>query len=256
MSTLDEQIDGLKQKKYLVAFLDFLGASKKMTSPEESEIFLNQINEIYKKTTETLDIFNKVAYQAEYRIFSDNIVLAIEYKQEKLQDEIDDIIAFSAMFQALSLTKGLLVRGAITCGNFYINKNFVYGDALVKSHAMESEVAIYPRIIVDEKIFGTTDIKSSQIIHRDFDGELFVNFLKPLTNLKDDGEARHIEIFIDNITAIRNSIIGNFEKLVDEMHEEVIQKHCWLAKTFNDLCDELKIKDQKLSNIPKINYLQ
>ena len=37
----------LEQKKYVVAFLDILGASEKMKAEKESDAFLQEINKLY-----------------------------------------------------------------------------------------------------------------------------------------------------------------------------------------------------------------
>lgn len=74
--------DELKQKRHVVAFLDFLGASEKMRSPEESDKFLLQIKQIYNSALSLVEERNKNSTinmtEIKVRIFSDNMVIAQE----------------------------------------------------------------------------------------------------------------------------------------------------------------------------------
>jgi len=47
----------------------------------------------------------------------------------------------------------MLVRGAITVGEFYHKNGIFLGKAFDKACFLESEIAIYPRIVISEDIF-------------------------------------------------------------------------------------------------------
>lgn len=55
------------------------------------------------------------------------------------------------MCASVSNSVGWLVRGGITIGDFYIDDMFVWGAALVKAYELEEKIAVYPRVILDEK---------------------------------------------------------------------------------------------------------
>ena len=53
---------------------------------------------------------------------------------------------------AAALRLGLLVRGGATIGKLYHSQGVVFGPALVEAFELESQTAIYPRIVVPHRI--------------------------------------------------------------------------------------------------------
>ena len=180
--------DGPEQKKYVVAHLDVLGAKEKMISQNESVPFLQALQKLYDEPVKYIEAENKAnnslkLKDLEIRIFSDNIVIAQECKQHSFLAELYEVINRSAFMQAIALEQGIFIRGAITHGDFYIDKTFVYGKALVDAYKLETERAKYPRIIVDESVFADTlyplhmqRATYGKFLRKDFDGEYFLNF--------------------------------------------------------------------------------
>ena len=157
------------------------------------------------------------------------------------------IFTICAFFQMVALSEKAPVRGAITSGKFCKSKLFVYGEALVKAHDMESHKAIYPRIIVDKNIIEQSKAltmlnapgMTQKLVNLDFDGKWFINFLLPKFQSEND------EILIDGIKKIRQGIIDAFE--ASDLTHDVMEKYCWLSRKFNDFCEENNCNDQKLS---------
>ena len=151
----------LKQTPHIVAFLDFLGASEKMTSAKDSNDFLKKLHLIY---NDVIDVMTEKELSGEesvkIRIFSDNIVIAKETSDYFDRNAIFEVFSYSCFFQAYALLHGLLVRGGISLGNFYMDDTFVFGEALVKAHEKESEQAVYPRIIVDKSILKGVAVRA------------------------------------------------------------------------------------------------
>lgn len=88
------------------------------------------------------------------KIFSDNIVLAIELKEndEQKNNKITALFNTVANIYNEIFCYGYLMRGAIVEGEFFHNDNIVYGKALVEAVTLEEEEAIYPRIIVKKEL--------------------------------------------------------------------------------------------------------
>lgn len=227
----------LKQSQYIVAHLDFLGASEKMKSVEERDKFLQQIYKIYygiKRAMEDAPAHGKP--QLDIRIFSDNILFAQKVQFGRpIFDEWQYVAHWAAVFQAFSLQHGLLVRGAITFGDFRIDDIFVYGEALAKAYEMESKRAIYPRIIIDHDFFkdtlftgGIRAVKENTFF-KDTDGEWCVNFIGSI------------------ITDPENSLtfLSELQTAISKMYAEnqgdlrVRQKYYWLINKFNELVKQL-----------------
>jgi len=47
------------------------------------------------------------------------------------------------------LRQGVLTRGGITKGLLYHSSNIAFGPALIEAYRLESEVAVYPRVVLD-----------------------------------------------------------------------------------------------------------
>lgn len=242
-----------QQSRHIVAVLDFLGASNKMTSSADSDDFLRTIGDIYAEMTNFIlanNMFNAWFAQTKtneikVQIFSDNVVLAKEYQKDTFVADCRDIFFTCSLFQICALMYQIPLRGAITCGNFCKNELFVYGDTFVKAHKMESQMAIYPRIIVDKDILALSNEiskinavswdKETTLIKQDFDGEWFVrySYCSPSSGKQ--------SFSWETLVKMRYGIIKAFES--SPRNPSVRQKYCWLAKNFNEFCKEYACDD-------------
>ena len=235
----------LNQSKYVVAFLDFLGSQKMMQSDEDRDVLLQKMHSIYESTLDTLKEapeHNKP--ELEVRIFSDNIVFAKKVTTPMvLFDDFQYVSWVSAVFQAQALLKRLLVRGGISYGLFYCDDVFIYGEALAKAYAMESNRAIYPRVIVDNYFFNDTILTGGirpvkeNTFFKDFDGEWCVNFVTP--NITSSEEITHtlLRKLRENIVAMYRDNSGD---------AKLRQKYFWLVNSFNMLLDKAEYEDFKI----------
>ena len=230
----------LTQRPHIVAHLDFLGAREKMRSPQDSEKFLQQINDIYTKVDSDLSRFVKAIQRTmKVRIFSDNILLAINPEQEtNFFVDFIRMARFCTMFQLLALTKGLFVRGAITYGDFIANDVFVFGAALVNAYEAETTRAIYPRTIIDTTVFAQLPehrrkivVKNdflSELLKCDFDGQWYVS---PF------GITPPHASFIDKTMYLKKAKESIFQEYKNSTKEEHKQKYFWLIQKFNEFCN-------------------
>lgn len=245
----------LEQKKYVVAFLDFLGASEKMRSPEESDKFLQQVNRIFNEILGLRDFENNNKFiqieDIKIKIFSDNIVIARECGCGNGSMECFTISKFCARLQGYALHYGLLLRGAITMGNFYIDERFVYGEALVRAYDLESTVAIYPRIIMAGEVADVTALQAykgdpNKWIVPDSDGKWMVNFVSQYTSGVDK------KIAIQLIAAARRKILDLFLPRPALIPIKIRQKYHWLAVKFNELCEMSGFRAQQIVFTPML----
>lgn len=85
---------------------------------------------------------------------------------------------------------GYLVRGAVTFGALIHDKRYLLGPALVKAHLMESQEAIYPRVLIDPKVIEIgrkhrIDINSADdeedyigsFLAKDADRKFFIDYI-------------------------------------------------------------------------------
>lgn len=146
----------LKTEKYCIAYLDVLGAKKFMA--DDSDKFLNDLNSIYFDARTDITATGFVTGETiEAKIFSDNILLAIKTGDdlEEAKDKITKILNLAGNIYNNALWHGYLMRGAVTIGDFFQNDLFVYGKALVEAVDIEENIAIYPRIVMNEALYKT-----------------------------------------------------------------------------------------------------
>ena len=224
----------IKLKPYYFAYMDILGAKKYIES-EESENYLNKIQRLYAETIELVKSNSKDFYlpKPKLKIFSDNIVLAIpkiEYFGTG-SNEISscNIMIFAAFFQIIALKYSLLIRGGISVDDLYIDDDFVYGKALTQSYKLESEVGIYPRIVINPKdlhLFTKSDFQR-RILLKDSANIYYIDPFEHYFGYI------HESVRNENLDIIRN----NLEKmLVVNKDDKINQKICWFINMFNDFC--------------------
>lgn len=141
-----------KVKKYeleekFLAFIDILGFKNIVMENRNPEIVMIAIekaeNKILKyKKNSKLDELN-VTW------FSDSLVISISNYEI---DALYTLIKLVNEIQSNLLVKNILIRGAISLGECYHNKNNVYGKCMVQAYELECKVAVTPRVIISKEI--------------------------------------------------------------------------------------------------------
>lgn len=199
--------EGIKTEEYFIVYLDMLGAKERIRVNEDESLKI--INQLYSDALSYKRGLLTAVYGAESyaKIFSDNIVVAVKVTQEHAvrQNALFFLSYFASYFQMHALVDHQwLVRGSMTCGNLYvcekdiegpegmvIKSNLIWGSALTTASEVEDKIAIYPRVIADEKILrlGKTDYNDDEVnddeinlypdrFSRDEDGLYYLNYLK------------------------------------------------------------------------------
>ena len=170
-------------KEYIVAYIDILGMSNRILAMNK-RLVLNKLHSLFIcliETTRQIDI--KENKDIEFKIFSDNVLIAKKLSNEKIQrkQDIKSLLRCVRYFQELvtSDSIGWLLRGGISIGQLFIDNLVAWGDALLKSYYLESNIAKYPRIIIDINVINECihDENFNEYIRKDFDGQFFLNFL-------------------------------------------------------------------------------
>ena len=201
-----EQSCSPKQGFYFVGYLDILGYCDyfETNKVDETNKFLCAVKESIELAQSEIELKGKPItmdkesqFNPEIRVFSDNIVIAVKCKQTN----IDNLVPFITLvyclanIQRLFLTRyGLLLRGGLVKGLFYINKDFIFGKALIKAYEMENKKAVFPRIIIEKtEVKKLIEINNADInieprkfyisifanifIAMDSDNKYFINYL-------------------------------------------------------------------------------
>jgi hypothetical protein len=127
---------GNKYEHRAVLFLDILGFKRFIVQEREDLV------------EESLSV-TSARYQSNYEIssFSDNMVVSMRFERGY---ELLELIHFASYLAWHLLHKGVLSRGGIAVGKLHHQNGIVYGPALLMAYQLESQVAIYPRIVLEK----------------------------------------------------------------------------------------------------------
>ena len=157
---MDSIVD--RYKESYVAFLDILGF-KNMVKKEDDE----KLSKYFDEVSKIIDDLKKIDRKKNigYIVISDSIILTIEkVSNSKNNTEIlrQICIAVSKIQKQLALNN-IWLRGAISSGKTYFDEknNQIVGPAYIDAYLLEEDMAVYPRVILDNRIFLDLDFKSS-----------------------------------------------------------------------------------------------
>jgi hypothetical protein len=178
--------------KELLTYIDILGFSdlikESITTPSkiaEIEALLEQLIQIGdtarrhpKHSGQRFGSFN----------FSDLIVRSTSIESGMVWHDVVDWELFYLADQQMNLaTQGVLLRGGISIGDIYVSaetrgsKRILFGPALVRSYKLESNYAIYPRIVIDRALIVEAEERGLMPVIGDFirrgeDGVYFLDY--------------------------------------------------------------------------------
>ena len=219
------------------------------------------------KTAEIDSLIDRI----ETYFFSDTIVFIVKGDWESVDDVFNDLFGLLHSMSYLQTTfigNKVLVRGAITFGEIYSNveDNVIFGPALNKAYELESQTAIYPRIILDpyiyrkicKKLENQAENLENKINHEiinnfkaDYDGYVFWDYLKnslgrslrskQKDKLPDDVKDLyfiHRDLITENLKI--NLIEGDNKDSSSNL--KVFQKYNWLLNYHNDFVNTYLIE--------------
>lgn len=221
-----------KTDQYIVAYLDILGVTSKIKEAEDDMTSMNKLHNLY---TFSINLTRETAIKGnkdiEFKIFSDNIIIAKKLTQETLKDDIYCLLSCVGHFQesAASDSVGWLLRGGITIGELFIDDVMVWGNALLRPYELEDKIAIYPRVIIDKNVIDmiSESDRAYGFIRIDNDGFAFLNYL-------------------NNCHFVGQMLMNGFEIMKKEVgshpNDRVLQKLIWHKNFINA---ELDRKNEK-----------
>ena len=176
----------------------------------------------------------------EYGQFSDSIVISMP-----AESGIFTLPRNVAFHGNAIMMSGLLVRGGITVGPLYHRGNIAFGPALTKAYDLQSELAIYPRIVVDPDLAalflqaqqytdtGGKPIGAFKIWRRADDGIYFLDILQPMGATTQFEAGSSSGMYLKQVRPIIER--GLAENVGDP---GVHGKYRWMADYFNDVAAE------------------
>lgn len=250
----------------IVCAIDILGFSQMIVNSCRDgygDKLLREINYLINKNKQCI-VPNKYS-EGKIKIFTDNMVVAYPIKDDG-EAELDEVLDNVSEYQFNLALEGLFVRGGISVGEFYINEDIVFGPALLDAHNVESQIACYPRIILDEKTVKRVqkyisyyDVAPQQSkILIDSDGQWFLNYLNTIFSFYTKCNNEY------EFQIIQQELLLRHKQKIEEMlmiYKENIRvwdKYVWTANYHNYFCNlhfpkekELKISRKILLSWPR-----
>lgn len=229
-----------KTSNYCIAYLDILGATQKICDDKDFN-FLNHLNMFMEDAIQESGggIFPKKE-KIFVKIFSDNILLAIELKENDEEKDHKMAVLFNTIANIYNeiLRYGYLLRGAIVEGDFFYNDIIVYGKGLVEAVQLEEKVADVPRILVRTKV---SEPNSYYYLMQDKDNELFLNIF-------------HLCDTFDDV-AFKYNLLEMLRK--HKSDKKIKTKIMWMINYFNSwftkyeyrLLNQQKITEEEITKI-------
>lgn len=233
----------IEYKKGFVAFIDVLGFTDMINNPtdiskQKIENYLNIVDEQFKK-------FDAIS-ELKSIVISDSIILSLEISENNTEANIEALTKLCKTIKLIQQNLALhniWVRGAISYGDIYFDneRKQVIGKGYINAFYLERDYAIYPRVILDNKIVSFLDSKTSEEcickINK-IENNLLYSWKRDMHSIKDQHRIMHgikkdVSLFIDFIDGIDVkdlSVIANF--ITSNANETIktYPKYLWLAQ--------------------------
>jgi hypothetical protein len=207
--THEKGSESFKYEDCFIAFLDILGFKNKVIDSQHTsgilKILIDSLNICGafpsggKKVSTASNTNRTISIQS--RFFSDTIVFFSKINKE----DISHLFLIIRYLQDRLWEKGICLRGAVTNGGMYWPStnykegNIIVGPGLIDAYKLESEVAIYPRILVSQELRGYINGKEidafpfgqsgrlKDFIRQDKDEQFFLDLLnRQITRARDE----------------------------------------------------------------------
>jgi hypothetical protein len=204
----------------------------------------------------------------EARTFTDNTIIGFPlFLDRDAEAELALITGRVARFQFELAKHGFLVRGAIAIGEFFMDANTVFGNALLEAYRYEQSNARDPRIIMAPSAAERTKnhVKNyvnvahswqlNQLLY-DVDGEIFLDYLEPGIMEYYDESGPDLESLARHRTMIREKLREfrtaprNSSKIVSVAHYHNFFCH----RQQDQLLDDYTVDDEQLRLHPRFIY--
>jgi len=246
-------------KPHFIAYFDILGYKQHMEKGRAVEI-ANKISYTIEKMRNEFELYrlgrinSPPENEAKLKVFSDNFIVFSEH---------DWLAVFqsAARVQMTLALNNVFVRGSLCYGELFFDDEFLCGEGIVLAHEIESQNAIYPRIIVDQKFVEEAKKRIAIHVHglegespdapvglvekmlhkeledisTDFDGCMFVDYLKA------EVLSYEVQKNVHNLQAIADMLSLHKENIECNMNSDnrkILQKYQWCKNYHNHFCQE------------------
>ena len=242
----------------VVLFMDILGFKQLVSSTKKRDNGVQNVRNILNYIIRRIKKFPEHFPSAIISQFSDSFVISFKYGESGISLSLIETLQ---QLQKDLITKyKIIVRGGMTIGKLYHTEDYIFGPAMNEAYKLESEVAIYPRIILSEKlrehiadfpdeIFERyEEINESYIkncLRRDSDNLFYIDYFK----YNDIGDISKEEKKF--VIALYDLISKNLKHYNEE---KVLQKYKWMQEKYNFYATKLKNMKLTTTNVLGFSY--
>ena len=243
----------------LIAFVDLLGFKEAVFQSETNAKIKKDVDAAmnYSLKIKCLnDAYNKLASKdkrVNLTVFSDCLVVTCQKFNDNQNNLYTDFLKGIVNMIFNLIITGFLVRGGITYGSLYHKDGVCYGPAMNRAYLLESEKAVYPRILIDG--FALKELAQDNFIHNSIkyispdksDGLLFLDYLSQKAYFEDndnyyDFEGNRLDYnrFLKNT---KNLIMDNLYQ--HQNNKKVYEKYLWYKNYYNDTIQKVLLPEQQ-----------
>jgi len=236
----------MEYKKSFVVFLDVLGFKNMVKGKRYADIE-NYLNIVKREILSLKEIDLKKNIKS--IVISDSIILSIDTVDDNSEDLIilQNLCLFVAKIQEKLALENIWMRGAISHGETHFDEdnNQVVGEAYIDAYLLEESKAIYPRVILDNRIINFLKCDSAaDLINKinthsydNWTGNILYKWENELTHVSAQnmvfGIKKDIPLFIDYLDNLKknnelSTIVENLKKSAYSS-TNVYDKHKWTA---------------------------
>jgi len=257
----------IKYEDFLVAFIDLLGFESQVIDSCQNPDTLSKIDyalEAFsqlrlKSTWEKNRILMEIEEDAQKRnlndyyidkmvrcfCFSDSIIIMVK-ADKHIEERSSALVAMLSKIGADLLSKGILIRGAISFGQMHVDENSqstkAFGPAIIDAYKLEQKQATYPRIVLSNQLINKLEYPLNekykrhpyhQYINRFEDGLVGFSQLTFFEVIQSCEEVLPRKDFFEMIQKSKKVIIAGLDENMCNAH--VFEKYNWLKDEFNKL---------------------
>jgi len=201
----------------VVAFIDVLGFSAMVKADAAGQCvkYLDAFREVLE---EVKSAFPEVDDGLDAKMFSDSIVLAAPLSP----DAVIEVLKACANLQRRFLRRGILLRGGVSYGKHYADSTVMFSEGLISAYHIESQLAKYPRIVVDKNVIdyfvNHSDVHADKLqigrglLIQDRDKVSFVHYLSAE---EFPGDTSHVEQVITSQLRAGEAVLEKLRWLHD-----------------------------------------
>jgi hypothetical protein len=232
----------------LVAFLDILGFKDRMRDTYKKEDsapnrLLRELREALSASYAHLSPMWALelpdARQWDVKTFTDCVVIGYPFEKDG-EGELGHTFGLIGAFQLEMVSRGFFVRGGIAVGEAYMDRDIVFGDALIEAYEAESAVARDPRVVLARSArelaenhlrfyADPTDAPHNVELLRDTDNQVFLDYLATIL-LPDSGST----VAKGDLRKHKRQIEGALQTFKDR--PAIWSKYQWVAGYHDYFC--------------------